>query len=359
MAGRMACMASVMPACCASTSFPSSPVWSVRGGAGCRRRSASFVVRHVSAGRRRRVLLGCRAAQDNNGGNGIVGPSGSSENGSAENGTDAAGSINGSVPSLDSVALADNFCIIESRETVQDFAKMELEDLRLNVAARRNKIFLLMEEVRRLRIQIKLKSKGLAELLDKPQIPSVVPYLPPLRENTLKDYYLVYLAFVTCVIAFGGYLAPMLEVKLGLGGQSYAEFISSIHMPAQLSQVDPIVASFCGGAVGVISTLLVVEVNNVKTNESKRCHYCEGTGYLTCAPCAGAGTVPADVEDVEALVGSNTAVRTRPGLKLIASKRCSNCSGVGKASCLVMCPTCLCTGLQMATEHDQRIDPFQ
>lgn len=34
------------------------------------------------------------------------------------------------------------------------------------------------------------------------------------------------------------------------------------------SQVDPIVASFTGGAVGVISTLLVVEINNVKVRAS-------------------------------------------------------------------------------------------
>lgn len=44
------------------------------------------------------------------------------------------------------------------------------------------------------------------------------------------------------------------------------------------SQVDPIVASFSGGAVGVISALMVVEVNNVKQQEHKRCKYCLGTG---------------------------------------------------------------------------------
>ena len=44
------------------------------------------------------------------------------------------------------------------------------------------------------------------------------------------------------------------------------------------SQVDPIVASFTGGVVGVISALLVVEINNVKQQEHKRCKYCQGTG---------------------------------------------------------------------------------
>lgn len=46
------------------------------------------------------------------------------------------------------------------------------------------------------------------------------------------------------------------------------------------SQVDPIVASFSGGAVGVISALMVVEVNNVKQQEHKRCKYCLGTGMV-------------------------------------------------------------------------------
>lgn len=44
------------------------------------------------------------------------------------------------------------------------------------------------------------------------------------------------------------------------------------------SQVDPIVASFAGGAVGVISALMLIEVNNVEQQEKKRCKYCHGSG---------------------------------------------------------------------------------
>jgi hypothetical protein len=44
------------------------------------------------------------------------------------------------------------------------------------------------------------------------------------------------------------------------------------------SEVDPIVASFSGGAVGVITSLMVVELNNVKRQEHQRCRYCHGTG---------------------------------------------------------------------------------
>jgi len=46
------------------------------------------------------------------------------------------------------------------------------------------------------------------------------------------------------------------------------------------SQVDPIVASFSGGAVGVISVLMLIEANNVEQQEKTRCKYCLGTGMF-------------------------------------------------------------------------------
>lgn len=50
-----------------------------------------------------------------------------------------------------------------------------------------------------------------------------------------------------------------------------------MHLPSQLAHVDPIVASFCGGAVGVLSAFMVVEANNAKAQEKRRCQYCEVT----------------------------------------------------------------------------------
>ena len=58
-------------------------------------------------------------------------------------------------------------------------------------------------------------------------------------------------------------------------GTTYSEFIRMMHLPSQLAGVDPIVASFCGGAVGVLSAFMVVEANNAKAQEKKRCQYCE------------------------------------------------------------------------------------
>ncbi|XP_071929796.1 protein ORANGE-GREEN, chloroplastic-like isoform X2 [Coffea arabica] len=231
-------------------------------------------------------------------------------------------------PSIDSESSASDtnaagFCIIEGPETVQDFAKMELQEIQDNIRSRRNKIFLQMEEVRRLRIQQRIKSAELGILKEEqetelPNFPSFIPFLPPL-----------------------------LELKLGLGGTSYADFIRSMHLPMQLSQVDPIVASFSGGAVGVISALMVVEINNVKQQEDKRCKYCLGTGYLACARCSSTGALVL-IEPVSTLNAGDQP------LSPPKTERCPNCSGAGK----VMCPTCLCTGMAMASEHDPRIDPF-
>ncbi len=158
-----------------------------------------------------------------------------------------------------------------------------------------------------------------------------------------------------------------------------------MHLPTQLAEVDPIVASFCGGGVGVLTALLIVEANNAKMQarrwrcllarglvqdgldvalpalhlsnksgrphppthplllpphptptltptstpqEKRRCIYCEGTGYLTCGSCVGLGAT--------------------------AGELCANCAGTGR----VMCTSCLCTGKKLATEHDPRVDPF-
>ncbi len=66
-----------------------------------------------------------------------------------------------------------------------------------------------------------------------------------------------------------------------MGGTSYTDFITDAHLPAQLAEVDPIVASFCGGAVGVVSGLLVVEVRGWEPLALRRCE-------LRCARSAGA-----------------------------------------------------------------------
>ncbi|CAI9777286.1 unnamed protein product [Fraxinus pennsylvanica] len=248
--------------------------------------------------------------------------------------------------------IPNNFCIIEGPETVQDFVQMELQEIHDNIRSRRSKIFLLMEEVRRLRVQQRIKNmKAVDETHEEenelPNIPSSIPFLPHVTPKTLQQLYLTSFSFISGIIVFGGLVAPILELKLGLGGTSYEDFIRNMHLPMQLSQVDPIVASFSGGAVGVISALMLLEVNNVEQQEKRRCKYCHGTGYLSCANCSASGMC-LSIEPISVTNPSSSPLRAPTTLK------CANCSGSGK----VMCPTCLCTGMMMASEHDPRIDPF-
>mmetsp|Transcript_39543 Transcript_39543/g.54902 ORF Transcript_39543/g.54902 Transcript_39543/m.54902 type:complete len:319 (+) Transcript_39543:127-1083(+) len=242
----------------------------------------------------------------------------------------------------------ENFCLIESGDTIQDFANLNLKAITTNIEERRNRVFLLMEEVRRLRIQQRLKEGELSEEKEEPvfnlEFPSAIPLVPPLRGDSLnKVYYPIFAAYAIGFIIFGGFVAPFLEPKLGIGGQSYPEFIESLGLPYVLSQVDPFVASFTGGAVGVITSLMVIEINNVKQQASKRCTYCSGSGYLACGTCSGRGLL-IDIRRAS----TSAAPRAQPKCK------CVTCSGSGK----VMCTTCLCTGMALATEHDPRIDPF-
>jgi hypothetical protein len=55
------------------------------------------------------------------------------------------------------------------------------------------------------------------------------------------------------------------------------------------SEVDPIVASIFGGAMGVITSFMVVKLNNANQQEHKHCKYCHGRGtfssLLLALPC--------------------------------------------------------------------------
>ena len=59
-----------------------------------------------------------------------------------------------------------------------------------------------------------------------------------------------------------------------------------VHLPSQLARMELIVASFCGGAVGVLSAFMVVEANNARAQEKRRCQYCEVSSDLKPLLCA-------------------------------------------------------------------------
>jgi len=276
-------------------------------------------------------------------------------------------------------------------DSLQDFDSYSAEEIERGIAERRNTIFLLMEEVRRLRIQGRVRGVrgwstkaqgngagpgetssmaaavaargGGGDGAEKQEIQSdilggevteefesSIPGLPPLTKRNLNVYYRVFWIYTVILILLGGIVAPTLEINLGVGGQSYADFIQALHLPRQLAMVDPVVASATGGAVGVMTALLLVEINNVERQEAKNCMYCQGSGYLPCSTCMGTGAGSCFVNrDVK---GNQLVELSSPGAE--EEDICPMCSGV----CQVMCTSCLSTGKAMVTEHDRRLDPF-
>eukprot|EP01026_Neomeris_dumetosa_P050419 TRINITY_DN4421_c0_g1_i11.p2 TRINITY_DN4421_c0_g1~~TRINITY_DN4421_c0_g1_i11.p2 ORF type:complete len:291 (-),score=14.07 TRINITY_DN4421_c0_g1_i11:447-1319(-) len=213
---------------------------------------------------------------------------------------------------------------LERQQSLRDFRSQSIEELRRNMIARKNHMFLMIEEMRRLRIQKELKEQqqqghDQQDHSTEQYYHSSVPFLGDiLTERNLKKYYMVYLIGVIGAILFGGLIVPVLGIKLGLGGVSYREFIASLHLPRQLANVDPVAAAFSGGVVGVLSAVLVIEANNIKEQKDTLCPYCQGKGYLPCGQCLG---------------GEH-------------HHECSTCQGTG----LVMCQACLFTGKQMVTK---------
>lgn len=61
--------------------------------------------------------------------------------------------------------------------------------------------------------------------------------LPRFSARLARRYTRFYAVTVAAIITFGGLVSPILEVKLGLGGQSYRDFIANMHLPTQLAQV--------------------------------------------------------------------------------------------------------------------------
>ncbi|KAL7150318.1 hypothetical protein ABFS83_05G103900 [Erythranthe nasuta] len=75
--------------------------------------------------------------------------------------------------------ISAGFYIIEGPETVEDFAKMELQEIQDNIMSRRNKIFLQMEEVRRLRIQQRIKNTelGIINEVEENELPNFPSFI--------------------------------------------------------------------------------------------------------------------------------------------------------------------------------------
>lgn len=56
--------------------------------------------------------------------------------------------------------------------------------------------------------------------------------------------------------------------------------------------VNEVAAAVAGGTVGVMGTLIALEVGRARARERKQCPYCRGTGRLACGQCCTIGALP-------------------------------------------------------------------
>ncbi|CAM9227648.1 unnamed protein product [Choristocarpus tenellus] len=97
-----------------------------------------------------------------------------------------------------------------------------------------------------------------------------------------------------------------------------------------LSARNHLQSGFIGGTVGVIGTLMAIQVKVSEVKELTECPYCRSSGQLPCGTCFGAGSVR-----VAQQAGPNTA----PDLVSVTCPECNgktyitciNCKGDGRA----------------------------
>ncbi|KAI5310928.1 hypothetical protein L3X38_040733 [Prunus dulcis] len=95
-----------------------------------------------------------------------------------------------------------------------------------------------------------------------PNSPPHVPNFPVLLPRRVPASFGISIPATSGAVNVSTCSLWQLELKLGIGGTSYEDFIRSMRLPLQLSQVDPILASFSGGAAGVISALMLIVLSN-------------------------------------------------------------------------------------------------
>ncbi|KAL4420422.1 hypothetical protein ABPG75_010078 [Micractinium tetrahymenae] len=204
----------------------------------------------------------------------------------------------------DSMMIPQKNTWIEKPEAVKDFATLQsmLDEIQQNIALRQDTISLLTGEVQRLRTQMgglegsglntgslpaasngaasaaalqlgpgspsdKAASMAASMLAQRAERPAPAAAAGSFLTNaglfsankSTQANVAAYAGAVAGIVFFGGVVAPVIEDKLGLGGPAYYDFITSNGLPNTMAEVDPIVASHAGGAVGVLTAQLAQE----------------------------------------------------------------------------------------------------
>lgn len=87
--------------------------------------------------------------------------------------------------------------------------------------------------------------------------------------------------------------------------------------------VNELASAVAGGTVGVMGTILALEVGRQRAIERKQCPYCHGTGKLACGKCYGLGEVP-----TASAAGGKVACTACP--EASGYMVCNHCGGDGR-----------------------------
>ena len=80
-------------------------------------------------------------------------------------------------------------------------------------------------------------------------------------------------------------------------------------------------AAVGGGSIGVLGTLLALELKKREVKARSNCPYCGSCGHLTCASCMGGGTLT---------MASATGKQSCPSCDASGRVTCVNCKGDGR-----------------------------
>lgn len=106
---------------------------------------------------------------------------------------------------------------------------------------------------------------------------------------------------------------PKMVIEPASIGTGYA-FFNSLKDVVIGPSINEITAAIAGGTVGVMGTIIALEVRRQQVKERKQCPYCRGTGKIPCGSCYTIGAIPS-------------------GDAVTAQEACHSCSSRGFLQC--------------------------
>lgn len=104
-------------------------------------------------------------------------------------------------------------------------------------------------------------------------------------------------------------------------GTGYA-FLDSLKGVVIGPTINEIAAAIAGGTVGVMGTIITLEVRRQNVKERKQCPYCHGLGKLPCATCYSVGSLPS--------ISAVASQEPCPQCQHRGHLQCNHCDGDGR-----------------------------